>query len=61
VNAGRQPREVPLLAQMTILLKVAVWAAAPASLPVAALKVAHHGLLVIEKVSLAPEESFAVG
>ena len=61
VNEGRQLRHVPLLTQMTMPLKVAVWVAVPASCPVAELKVAHQGLLVIEKVAWRRRKSRSAG
>ena len=60
-NEGRQLRAVPLLTQMAMPAKVLAWYEMPESSPVDELKVAHQGLLVIEKVSLPPEGLFAVG
>ncbi|HUA26923.1 MAG TPA: hypothetical protein VMA54_22525, partial [Steroidobacteraceae bacterium] len=60
-NERRQLRAVPLLTQMAMPEKVLAWYEMPESSPVDELKVAHQGLLVIEKVSLPPEEFFAVG
>jgi hypothetical protein len=51
-NAGRHLRYVPSLTQMVTLLEVPVLFGVPASFPVAEVKLAHHGLLLIENVSL---------
>jgi hypothetical protein len=60
-NAGRHLRELPSLTQMPTPLKVPVCPGVPASFPVEELKLAHHGLLLIENVSLPWAASLAVG
>src|SRR3954447_4398268 len=60
-NAGNLVVAVPSLTEMTMLANVPVAVGLPDSWPVLVLKVAHEGRFVIEKPSVLPSASLAVG